>query len=43
LPKVAPGKKFRILLIADVHTTVLAGLASILEMHPDMILVATND
>jgi two-component system NarL family response regulator len=38
-PKVVSGKKIRIL-IADDHITVLAGLASILGMQPDMVVVA---
>src|SRR5271154_628393 len=38
-PKIVFGKKIRIL-IADDHTTVLAGLASILGMQPDMVVVA---
>src|SRR3977135_810694 len=35
----SPADKIRIL-IADDHTTVLAGLASIIGMQPDMIVVA---
>src|SRR5258706_15865711 len=38
-PDVAPSKKIRVL-IADDHTTVLAGLEAILGMQPDMIVVA---
>jgi len=38
-PKIVSGKKIRIL-IADDHPTVLAGLASILGMQPDMVVVA---
>src|SRR5271163_1596183 len=38
-PKIVSRKKIRIL-IADDHTTVLAGLASILGMQPDMVVVA---
>src|SRR6266481_2788996 len=37
--KSSPAHKIRIL-IADDHTTVLAGLASIIAMQPDMIVVA---
>ena len=37
--KSSPAHKIRIL-IADDHTTVLAGLASIIGMQPDMLVVA---
>jgi DNA-binding NarL/FixJ family response regulator len=38
-PESARGEKIRVL-IADDHTTVLAGLAAILGMQPDMVVVA---
>jgi len=38
-PKIVSGKKIRIL-IADDHTMVLEGLASLLGMQPDMVVVA---
>src|SRR6266478_452144 len=38
-PDVAPADKIRVL-IADDHTTVLAGLASIIGLQPDMVVIA---